>query len=78
MAEKRDDVLSLESRDEKSFSGFSSAEEEVQLSRRGKAPKDLNSKTKAKKSSAPKASTSGVSKKQKKPKNKGFDSNSLS
>ena len=78
MAEKRDDVLSLESGDEKSFSGFSSGEEEVELSRKGKAPKDPNSKTKAKKSSAPKASTSGVSKKQKKPKNKGFDLNSLS
>ena len=55
MAEKRDDVLSLESGDEKSFSGFSSGEEEVKLSRKGKAPKDPNSKTKAKKSSAPKA-----------------------
>ena len=31
MTEKRDDVLSLESGDEKSFSGFSSGEEEVEL-----------------------------------------------
>lgn len=78
MAEKKDDVLSLESGDERSFSGFSSGEEEVEMSRKGKAPKDPNSKAKTKKSSAPKASTSGVSKKQKKPKNKGFDLNSLS
>ena len=41
-------MLSLESGDEKSFSGFSSGEEEVELSRKGKAPKDPNSKTKLK------------------------------